>query len=136
VEKVFQFSFVYSGSLFANVAGTKTEAIADLSMTWHVPPFVLVSMGLLLLNLMYLVIACRCVSAVVKRGYFILTYGDSEQTDALPQWVLRAKRDHFGYLSWNVDNYCFVVLYALVFVISVLLFWYASHTAAGLLEGA
>ncbi len=138
MEKVFQFSFVYIGSLFAIAAGTKSDVIKDLSESWRVGPFVVVAIGLLLLNLMYLVIACSCIFAVLKRGYFILIYGGPEQNDALPEWeaFLRAKREHFGYLSWNVDNYYLVVLYTLILMMSILLFCYGVINSNGLIRAS
>jgi hypothetical protein len=93
-------------------------------------------MALLLLNLMYLVIACSCVFAVLKRGYFILIYGGPQEGDALPQWeaFLRVRRAKFGYIAWNIDNYYLVVLYLLGFVMSAFLLWYGVTHSKGLIR--
>jgi hypothetical protein len=137
MEKVFQFSFVYIGSLFAILAGTKTDVIKDLSAAARVPPLLLIATAILLLNLVYLVIATSCTFAILKRGYFILLYGGAEERDALPRWeaFLRAKNKSFGYLSWNVDNYYLVLIYLIVFVISVCLFICAFINSDALFRG-
>jgi hypothetical protein len=59
MEKLFQFSFVYIGSIFAVLAGTKSDLIQDLSKTTGLSSLLLISMALLLLNLIYLVIALQ-----------------------------------------------------------------------------
>jgi hypothetical protein len=137
MEKVFQFSFVYIGSLFAILAGTKTETIKDLAAAAATSPLLVIAAAILLLNLVYLVIATSCTFAVLKRGYFILLYGGSEERDALPRWesFLRSTNTGFGYLSWNVDNHYLVLIFMMVFTISVSLFVYVFNNSGGSFKG-
>lgn len=121
-EKTFQFSFVYVGALFATIAGTNLDFIQAVAKQLNSTPAAITGLAIVILNLIYLIVACSNGFAVLKRGYFIiLNHGNLKQNVVLIEWerFIRQKTASFGNIGWNVDNYYVVAIYVVAFTISV-----------------
>jgi len=128
MEKVFQFSFVYIGALFAVLASSKLEIGEALAEKLTVSSLYLGLNAFLLLNLVYLVLSCSCLFAILKRGHFILVHYRSATDEPLVRWEKYARKSPVGFrkITWNIDNYYVVLLLVLVFIGSgaaLCLFW-------------
>lgn len=123
MEKSFQFSYVYIGAAFAVAAGSKMNVLQGLAGTVGVNKEGIQILALLLLNLVYLTLASACLFAVLKRGYFILTWQDQLTGHMIFEWELFVRRPARRpcLLDWNVDNYFMVLLVGLVWLCSFIL---------------
>jgi hypothetical protein len=123
MEKGFQASFGYLTAMLAFLAISNTQFIQALAQFIHTSLPVLLSLVILLLNLTYLIIACTCLFAILKRGLFIILNAQSSagaawekfvrESDLMPisNWRVKA-------LTWNIDNYYMAPLLVLIFLVS------------------
>jgi hypothetical protein len=123
MDKLFQSSFVYVGALFATLATIRLDGSAAIGALLGVSPRVIVVVAVLLANLVFLVLACSCTFAVLKRGMFIIEYDESNASAHSVLWEAFVRRTRLGWgeLSWNVDNYYVAVLGIVVFGVSLAL---------------
>jgi hypothetical protein len=150
MEKTFQISFTYFAGLVAFFALSKTDFMKAVVQTSGIRLGILVALVVMLLNLVYLTLACACLFAILKRGMFILKHSSrSAESEAslyvewenfvrddsvLPGWArLRP-------LAWNIDNYYMLPLFAVIISSSAGAGWYAlageqlkSEIVAGIL---
>lgn len=125
MEKIFQFSFLYIGALFA-VASGKLDLGKALADALGVTPQYLALNVFLLLNLVYLIFSCSCIFATLKRGYFILeNYSNSK--DPLVQWEksTRNNPEKFRRIYWSIDNSYVACLFSIVALGSLCAFVWA-----------
>ncbi len=94
--------------------------------------------AILLLNLIYLIVTASCGFAIIKRGYFLILeqskYG-KDNTFVTWEIFVRASTAGFGNISWNVDNYYVILIYAISFLLSVALFIYGLSISQGIVKG-
>ena len=137
MEKSFQFSFVYIGSIFASVAGVKVDEVGKLATALHTDTGVVLTTAILTFNVVYLVLASSCLFAILKRGYFILQYSSPGREEVIVNWekFVRKPDIQFGSLGWNVDNYYMAVFYILIFIFSITVLIYGlTSTSVGALR--
>jgi hypothetical protein len=125
MEKAFQISFGYVAGIVAFLAISSSNLISEMAEAVKLRLSDLVALTVLLLNVVYLILACACLFAVVKRGLFILRR-DRDGGSVYGKWetfvrgiggtdTVRA----FWSITWNIDNYYIVPLYVLISIISV-----------------
>ena len=135
MEKTFQISFTYFGGLVAFFALSKTSFMKAAVQASGIRLGILVALVVMLLNVVYVTLACACLFAILKRGMFILKHssrsGESKASlyvewekfvrddSLLPAWhKLRP-------LAWNIDNYYMLPLFAVIIMSSIGAGWYA-----------
>ncbi|MBE9582557.1 MAG: hypothetical protein IMF18_13210 [Proteobacteria bacterium] len=133
MEKAFQFAYIYIGSAFAILAGGKLDVFKGLAAAAGSGTDVIMVLGLLVLNLAYLILASSCLFAVLKRGYFILIQGERSCGSPVLEWerFVRIPATLPRRIDWNVDNYFMGVLYGLVWASSLALLVYAVQNSHG-----
>jgi hypothetical protein len=142
MEKTFQISFTYFGGLIAFFALSKTDFMKAVVLASGIRLGILTAVVILLLNLIYVTLACACLFAILKRGLFILRHSprssDSEQSLYI-EWEKFVRDDslmptwhRLRPLAWNIDNYYMLPLFAVIIASSVGAAWYAL--ADGVLE--
>jgi glycosyltransferase involved in cell wall biosynthesis len=135
-EKTFQFSFIYVGALFATIAGTNFDFVQAVAKQLNSTPAAITGLAIVVLNLIYLIVACSNGFAVLKRGYFIiLNHNNSKPNEVLVEWerFVRKENAGFGDIGWNVDNYYVVAIYVVAFSTSVLFTLYGLIYTDGFL---
>lgn len=138
MEKTFQISFTYFGGLVAFFALSKTAVANAVVKATGIPVGILAALVILLLNLLYVTLACACIFAILKRGLFILKHSPRSPGSKEPlhiEWErfvrdssLMPARHRLRSLAWNIDNYYMVPLYALIVMSSL---GAASYALAG-----
>ena len=105
MEKMFQFSFIYIGIVFATLAGANLDFMSAIASQLGSTAGLITISAILLLNLTYLTLSTACMFAILKRGYFILAHA-SDKSDALIRWevFMRVRPKQFGTVGWNIDN--------------------------------
>lgn len=130
MEKVFQVSFVYFAGIAAFFALSKSEVMTSIVRATGLPLGGLVAVVILLLNLVYVTLACACLFAILKRGLFILTHTSNPKTPAEQmslhrEWEVFVRDDssmgpgRMRNIAWNIDNYYMVPLLSVIVVASV-----------------
>ncbi len=124
MEKSFQISFGYVGTLLAVVALGNADAVTSLATQFSTTPTYLVLIALLILNVTYVTLASACLFAVLKRGYFILLHSprNGAHPSTLREWEVFVRTSEgiaspqrfASQLAWNVDNYYMIPFYVLV----------------------
>jgi hypothetical protein len=137
MDKLFQSSFVYVGALFAALASTSLEATTALAAALGTTPGAILVIVTLSANLVFLVLACSCTFAILKRGMFIIESGMEATRSHLVRWETFVRRTDrsWGDLSWNVDNYYVGILVVLVFGSSIMVGIAGSKVLAGGAQG-
>jgi hypothetical protein len=143
MEKTFQISFTYFGGLVAFFALSKTNFMKAVVLTSGIRLGILVALVVMLLNLVYVTLACACLFAILKRGMFILKHSprSSESKASLyVEWEKFVRDDsllptwhRLRPLAWNIDNYYMLPLFAVIIMSSAGAGWYAL--AGGSLKG-
>jgi hypothetical protein len=123
MDKGFQASFGYLTAMLAFLAVSNTQFIQALADTIHTSLSGLLSLVTLLLNLTYLIIACTCLFAILKRGLFIILHAQNSAGAAWEKFVrepvMPMSNGRFKALTWNIDNYYMAPLLVLIFSVSV-----------------
>jgi hypothetical protein len=131
MEKAFEISLFYFAGLGAFVALSKSDVMTAAAKFSGIPLVGLLSLGVLLLNLVYLILAIACLFAVLKRGLFILEHTvDRRSQDSSSQSMPSMERAWEGFvreslittgspgrlraLAWNIDNYYMVPLFVII----------------------
>lgn len=135
MEKTFQISFTYFGGLVAFFALSKTSFMKAIVQTSGIRLGILVALVVMLLNLVYLTLACACLFAILKRGMFILRQSPHSADSGVSLYVEWEKfvRDdsmlpvwgRLRPLAWNIDNYYMLPLFAVIIISSAGAGWYA-----------
>jgi hypothetical protein len=122
MEKLFHSSFVYVGAIFATLATTNFNGSEIIAGMLGVSSYLVLIGSVLIANVVFLVLACSCTFAILKRGMFILQRPSRIGHSSLTQWerFVRRSTTDWDTLSWNVDNYYVGVLITTVLAMSVL----------------
>lgn len=128
MDKMFQFSFIYLGAIFASIAGTNLGLYNILSSNLNVPKSALLLLAILALNFIYLILSLSCSFAILKRGLFILQKRkkDSTHENILIDWeeFVRFKRFNLSTVTWNLDNFYVIILISICYLFSFyLIIW-------------
>jgi hypothetical protein len=144
MEKTFQISFAYFGGLVAFFALSKTSFMTAIVQASGIRLGILVALIVMLLNLVYLTLACACLFAILKRGMFILKHSPrtaEAKVSVYVEWEKFVRDDsmlpaggRLRPLAWNIDNYYMLPLFAVIIISSAGAGWYAL--AGGQMEGA
>ena len=138
MEKTFQFSFVYIAALFATIAGGNADIIKEIASILGSNTLTITIAAILLLNLIYLIVTASCGFAIIKRGCFlILEQNNFGKDNTFITWEIfvRTGVGGFGNISWNVDNYYVILIYAISLLLSVGLFIYDFSISQGIVKG-
>lgn len=135
MEKTFQISFAYFGGLVAFFALSKTSFMKAIVQASGVRLGILVALVVMLLNLVYLTLACACLFAILKRGMFILKHSPrsaESKASLYVEWEKFVRDDsvlpawaRLRPLAWNIDNYYMLPLFAVIIMSSAAAGWYA-----------
>jgi hypothetical protein len=135
MEKTFQISFTYFGGLVAFFALSKTSFMKAIVQTSGIRLGILVALVVMLLNLVYLTLACACLFAILKRGMFILRHSPpaaESKASLYVEWErfvrngsMPSASDRLQGLAWNIDNYYMLPLFAVIIMSSAGAAWYA-----------
>jgi hypothetical protein len=132
MEKAFQISFVYFAGVAAFFALSKSDVMTSIVRATGLPLAGLAAVVILLLNLVYVTLACACLFAVLKRGLFILTHTPKLPEELAMQESIYRKWEEFvrdekemgdarmRNIAWNIDNYYMVPLFSVIVVASVI----------------
>lgn len=132
MEKAFQISFVYFAGVAAFFALSKSDVMTSIVRATGLPLAGLTAVVILLLNLVYVTLACACLFAVLKRGLFILTQTSKASGQQGPQESIHRKWEEFvrderkmgevkmRKIAWNIDNYYMVPLFSVIVAASVI----------------
>jgi hypothetical protein len=142
MEKTFQISFTYFGGLVAFFALSKTSFMKAVVQASGIRLGILVALVVILLNLVYITLACACLFAILKRGLFILKhnpYSGNSKASLYVEWEKFVRDDslmptwhRLRQAAWNIDNYYMLPLFAVIIMSSAVASWYAL--AGGLLK--
>jgi len=132
MDKTFQVSYGYVTGIAVFLALSKSDLIGEVSSSLKIRIFDLVALTVLLLNVVYLILACAFLFAILKRGLFILLMGYRTGGSIYPAWeafvrglgTVKTSRI-FGVISWNIDNYYMLPIYVFIVAGSVIAFVYA-----------
>jgi hypothetical protein len=127
MERSFQVSLGYFASL-AVVIVTAINIRPAVFRSWGLPedlaePTVISGVVVLLLNVLYLSIAIACLFAILKRGLFLIEHDEMDDHRTWETFVRGGLQTAenvrpISNLSWNVDNYYMLPMFALVLVSS------------------
>ncbi|MFI5819306.1 hypothetical protein ACIA8I_09205 [Streptomyces rishiriensis] len=132
MEKAFQISFVYFAGAAAFFAVSKSDVMTSIVRATGMPLVGLAAVVILLLNLVYVTLACACLFAVLKRGLFILTHTSKSPRDRAARESIYWKWEEFVRsddakgaakmrdIAWNIDNYYMVPLFSVIVIGSVI----------------
>lgn len=137
MEKIFQFSYAYVGAVIVVIAGSKTEVLENLSDLLLTESQILISTMIIFLNLVYLIIACSSSYAILKRGYFILSQNNKDGIELYIDWEKynRSKGvKQIDSLSWNIDNFYTLFIFAICFIFSIILFSTTIRSSSGVVR--
>lgn len=133
MEKAFQISLAYFAGIVAFFALSRTDFMRALINATGLTMWPLVAVILLLLNLVYMTLACACLFAILKRGLFILMHSSHSNSDDLSpdaDWERFVRNDSLvptwgklRALAWNIDNYYMMPLFAVIIGASVACGW-------------
>ncbi|MFF1906854.1 hypothetical protein [Kitasatospora sp. NPDC058218] len=127
-EKAFQVSFVYFAGLAAFFALSKSDVMTAVVHATNLPLGGLIAVVVLLLNLVYITLACACLFAILKRGLFILKYTTSSpgsQPSVHREWEVFVRDDEcmgeikMRSIAWNIDNYYMIPLFFAIVAVSL-----------------
>ncbi|WP_158012932.1 hypothetical protein [Streptomyces sp. Root369] len=147
MEKAFQISFVYFAGVAAFFAVSKSDVMASIVRATGVPLAGLAAVVILLLNLVYVTLACACLFAVLKRGLFILTHTSKSPSDRAARESIYWKWEEFVRsddakgaarmrdIAWNIDNYYMVPLFSVIVVASVISVVVAMESGSAIIQG-
>ncbi|MDX3709061.1 hypothetical protein PV733_08785 [Streptomyces europaeiscabiei] len=136
-EKAFQISLFYFAGLGAFFALSKSDVMTAVSKFTNLPLSSLAALFVLTVNLVYLVLACACLFAILKRGMFVLKHTSNvtsvAQAGSIHREWEKFVRDEspmggttaLHSLAWNIDNYYMVPLFVLIVGASVASMWVA-----------
>jgi hypothetical protein len=135
MEKTFQISFTYFGGLIAFFALSKTSFMKAIVQTSGIRLGILVALVVMLLNLVYLTLACACLYAILKSGMFILKHSPrsaESKASLYVEWEKFVRDDsmlpawaRLRPLAWNIDNYYMLPLFSVIILSSAGAGWYA-----------
>lgn len=123
--KIFQFTFVYIGAVFAVLASSNLQVAGHIANFLRVGQTMLAVEVFLLLNFLYLVLSSSCMFAILKRGFFIVReVGPTAPYHPLVRWerFVRKNPRNFNSFLWNIDNHFVAVLFVAVLASSCLAF--------------
>jgi hypothetical protein len=136
MEKTFQISFTYFAGLVAFFALSKTGFMKAVVQVSGLHLGILVALVVLVLNLVYVTLACACLFAILKRGMFILKHGlrlGDSRVSLYIEWEKFVRDDslmpvspRLRSLAWNIDNYYMLPLFGLIMASSVGAVWYVQ----------
>lgn len=136
MEKTFQISFTYFAGLVAFFALSKTSFMKAVVQASSLHLGILVALVVLVLNLVYVTLACACLFAILKRGMFILKHGlrpGDSGVSLYMEWEKFVRDDslmpvspRLRSLAWNIDNYYMLPLFGLIIASSVGAVWYVQ----------
>jgi hypothetical protein len=132
MDKTFQVSYGYVTGVAVFLALSKSDLIGEVSSSLGIRISDLVALTVLLINVVYLILACAFLFAILKRGLFILLMGYRTSDSIYPAWeafvrglgTVKTSRP-FRAISWNIDNYYMLPIYVFIVAGSVLAFLYA-----------
>src|ERR1700733_1434304 len=135
MDKTFQISFTYFGGLVAFFALSKTDFMKAVVQASGIRLGILTALVILLLNLVYVTVACACLFAILKRGLFILKHSprsSDSKASLYIEWERFVRDDSLmptwhklRPLAWNIDNYYMLPLFAIILMSSAGAGWYA-----------
>ncbi|WP_329195232.1 MULTISPECIES: hypothetical protein [unclassified Streptomyces] len=131
MEKAFQISFVYFAGVAAFFAVSKSDVMTSIVQATGIPLSGLAAVVILLLNLVYVTLACACLFAVLKRGLFILTHTSNAPIGQAKEsihwkWEEFVRNDEamgaarMRNVAWNIDNYYMIPLFSVIVIASVI----------------
>ncbi len=150
MEKSFQISLGYVGTLVALAAVVKFALLTDLASLLGVSEAALLSVAILVMNVTYLTLAAACIFATLKRGYYILLHAPEDVEDKfadhrhweifvriadpppVPRSFFNRLVWRFNTLAWNFDNYYMLPSFLLISIISALAAVYGLNATSGL----
>ncbi|WP_030414063.1 hypothetical protein [Streptomyces sp. NRRL S-1448] len=147
MEKAFQISFVYFAGVAAFFALSKSDVMTSIVRATGLPLAGLAAVVILLLNLVYVTLACACLFAVLKRGLFILTHTSptpgrqSARESIYWKWEEFVRDDEamgaaeMRNFAWNIDNYYMVPLFSVIVVASIISAVIALSSNSAIIQG-
>lgn len=147
MEKSYQISLGYVGSIIAVLAIVKMDVIKPLSQFLTITEKSTICIAILLINATYLTLASACIFATLKRGYFILlldSQSDDFKINNYQYWEMFVREPNppllrikfLNMLVWNVDNYHMMPLFMFIIISSTFATYYGLETSAGVLDYA
>ncbi|MGW2515781.1 hypothetical protein ACWC09_01870 [Streptomyces sp. NPDC001617] len=148
MEKAFQISFVYFAGVAAFFALSKSDVMTSIVKATGLPLAGLAAVVILLLNLLYVTLACACLFAVLKRGLFILRHTSMPPGEEIGQGSVYRKWEEFvrdeelmgdvklRHVAWNIDNYYMIPLFSVIVAASTIAAVIALTSSSAIIQAA